>query len=146
MNIQKMEEISFLRTNSPDPSIVTFLTFRPANILNGDGILLAGSQLAGKSAVDAIEPVSLIGAVGEINPGGPVAVDTPAHAQGSELPDLIHLLNWPVTGLTLDLAGLGVLGMAEKNVIGKVVDLHPFDRMAILRVFPLIRVIAGIAI
>ena len=129
MNIQRKEENTSRRTSSPDPSIVTFLTFRPANILNSDGIFLSGSQLTGKFAVDTIELVALVGAVREIDLRGPVTVDTPAHAQRRKLLDLVIFLHGSMTGLALHLARLSMLCVAEENMVGEIMDLDPFYRM-----------------
>ncbi|WP_431211533.1 cytochrome c oxidase subunit I [Puia sp. P3] len=145
-NIQKMEGNSSRRMSSRVRLVVTFLTFRPADILNSDGIHPARGHAAGKFIIYGVEPVAFAGAVGEIDLCGPVAVDTPAHAQWCELADLVHLLNGSVTGLALDPAGVNVLGMAEKDVVGKIVDPYPFDGMSGLCVFSFIGVVAGVAI
>jgi len=47
---------------------------------------------------------------------------------------LIHLLDRTMTSLTLHFTGCSVLGMAKEDVVGKVVDLYPFDGLGIFGV------------
>src|SRR5580658_9745459 len=47
---------------------------------------------------------------------------------------LIHLLDRTMASLTLHFSGCGVLGMAKEDVVGKVVDLYPFDGLGIFGV------------
>src|SRR5882757_6595337 len=63
----------------------------------------------------------------ELNFALTVAVNTPAHAQIGKLLHFIHFLYRAVAGLTLYFAGPGVLGVAEKYVVGQVMNLCPLD-------------------
>src|SRR5258708_5175501 len=84
-----------------------------------------------KPVVNTVELIPVSGGVREIDLGGPVAVDTPAHAQGGELLHLVHFRYRAMTGLALYLAGLGVLGVAKENVVGEIMDLYPFHRFCV---------------
>src|SRR6478752_7170022 len=57
-----------------------------------------------------------------------MAVQAPAHAERLVLVDLFHLIDPPVTAHAADAAG-HVGAVVEISVVGKVVDLHPFDRL-----------------
>ena len=59
--------------------------------------------------------------------GSTVAVNTPAHAQFGKLTYFGHFLYWAVTGLALYLAYFHMLGVVKVNMVGKIVDLNPFD-------------------
>ena len=96
--------------------------------------------------VDIVEFISgrAGGGVGEIDFGCAVAVDTPAHAEGGELPDLVHFLDGAMAGLALDLADADVLGVAEEDMIREVMDFYPFDGPAGPRVLSFCRIVTGI--
>lgn len=111
---------------------MAFLAFRAANVLDGDAVLIMILKVLLEVLIDAVEFVAVrSGRIREVDLGSTVAIDTPAHAQRCKLMYLIHCLDGTVTGLTLNFAGCGVLGMAKKDVVGKVVDLYPFDRPGI---------------
>ena len=90
---------------------MTFLTFCAADIFDGNGIFIAGPEIAEKPVIDGIEfvPMCAIGSFGEIHLCRTVTVDTPAHAEIGKLFYLIHFLNRTMTGLTLHLADAHVL-------------------------------------
>jgi hypothetical protein len=90
---------------------MTFLAFGAADVFDGDGVFIAPLEVAGEFAVDAIEFVAVypFGPFGEVDPGGSMAVDAPAHAEIGELPDLVHLLDRAVAGLALYMANADVL-------------------------------------
>src|ERR1700744_6197589 len=99
--------------------IMTFLAVGTADVLNSYAVHLACPQVFVEAFVDAVELVAIVpGAVGEVDLGGTVTVDAPAHAERGELLDLIHLLDGAMAGLALYLAGLGVLRVAEEYMIG----------------------------
>ena len=127
--------------------IVAFLALGTADILNGNAIHLAGFQVLMKSFVNAVELVAVAGGIGEIDLGRPMAVDTPAHAQRSELLHLVHFLDRSMAGLTLYLAGLRMLGMAKEDVVGEIVDLDPFHGFRFGRIVGAgLGIIAGVAV
>lgn len=119
---------------------MAFLAFGAADILDGDTVE------SFKSFVNAVEVVTMAGGVGEVDFCGAVAVDAPAHAEGSELADLVHVLDGAVAGLALDFACADVLGMVEIDMIGEGVDADPLDGVAGLRVASLPGVVAGVAV
>ena len=118
---------------------MTFLTFSAADHLNGYAVNLMVLDIVVELFVDAVIPV-----VCKLYFGGTMAVDTPAHAQRSELADFIHLLDRAVTGLTLYFTGVGMLSVTEENVIGQVVDADPLNRLAIPRIGAGIRIPPGV--
>src|ERR1700727_2797088 len=98
---------------------MAFLAFRTADVFHRYGIHLTRTKLMVEPLIDAIEFVAfLAGAIRKINLRSPVTVDTPAHAEIGELPDLVHLLDRAMTGLTLHLSHPYVLGVIEINEIG----------------------------
>ena len=60
---------------------------------------------------------------------GPVAVHAKTHQERFFLKNPVHLCNIPVTRLTFDIFGQMTL-VAEIDMIGKIVDAHPFDRFS----------------
>jgi hypothetical protein len=88
-----------------------------------------------ESFVNAIEFIPVSGGIREINFCSAVTVNTPAHAEFCKLFHFVHLGYTAVAGLTLHLAYANMLGMVEIHVIGKIMDLNPFDGFAWLRVF-----------
>ena len=127
---------------------MTFLTFRAADVFDGHRVFVARAEVAGEFTVDAIEFIAVyaIGAFGEGDLGGSMAVDAPAHAQIGELFYFVHLLDGAMTGLTLDVAYADMLRVIEIDQVGEVVDLDPFDGVTGLRIPVAVRVVAGVAI
>jgi len=124
---------------------MTFLAFGAADVFHRHGIHLAGTQVLMEPLIDVIEFVAFVSGAGrKVNPGCPVAVDTPAHAEIGELPDLVHLLDRAMTGLALNFSHLDVLGVIEIDEIRQIVDLNPFDRFAGPRVLSFCRIVTGI--
>ena len=115
---------------------MTFLAFGAADVFDGDGVFIAPLEVAGEFAVDAIEFVAVyaFGSLGKIDLGGSMAVDAPAHAEIGELPDLVHLLDRAMAGLTLHLAHPDVLGVIEIHVIRQVMYFHPFNWLTRARI------------
>ena len=109
---------------------MTFLALGTAYVFHGHAVHLPALQVLVEFLIDAVELVTSVArAVGEVDLCGTVTVDTPAHAQGSELFYFIHFLDRTVAGLALYLAGLGVLRVAEEYVVRQAVDLDPFNRL-----------------
>src|ERR1700743_1570700 len=97
--------------------------------------------------VNAVEFVAMAGRVSKIYLGCPVTVDTPSHAEGSELLYFIHFLDGTVASLTLHFSGFGMLSMAEEDVVRQIMDLDPFYGFGILRiVFACFGIVAGVAV
>jgi len=119
---------------------MTFLAFGTADVFDRDAVA------AFEFRIYVVKSVAMAGGVGEVDFCGAVAVDAPAHAEGGELADLVHLLDRAVAGLALYFACTDVLGMVEIHVIGKIVDADPFNRVAGICVAPLFGVVAGIAV
>lgn len=127
--------------------IVALLALRSTDVFNGHTVFRTVFELFMELVVNAVEFVAIAaGGIREVDLGSAVAIDTPAHAQVSELFDLIHFLDRPVTGLALDLAGADVLCVAEEYMVRQVVDFYPFDRFAGLCIFLALGIVAGIAI
>ena len=61
---------------------MTFLTFGAAYIEDGDGIHFMRAEVAGKRRVHAVKFIAWKpgSAIGEVDPGAAMAIDTPAHA------------------------------------------------------------------
>ncbi|SRR5260221_2792275 len=127
---------------------MTFLTFRPADVLHSNRVYNPRLQFPGIFSINAVEFISLYagGTVGEVDPGCPMAVDAPAHAEGRELPDFVHFLNRSMAGLAWHFAGSYVLCMAEKHVVWKVMNFYPFDRFSRLGISSFFGVVTGIAV
>src|ERR1700743_1932357 len=90
--------------------VVALLALGTADVLDRYAVHLAALQVLVVFLVDAVELVTVVpGRIREINLGRTVTVDTPAHAEGSELLHLVHFLDRTMTGLALYLTGLGVL-------------------------------------
>ena len=112
---------------------MTFLALGAADILHRYRIHGAGLQVLVEMLVNAVELVATVaGRIREVHLGRTVTVDTPAHAEGSKLVHFIHLLDRSMTGLTLYLSGLRMLGVVKVYVVGEIVDLDPFYRFGIL--------------
>ena len=127
---------------------MTFLALGAADILHRYAVLSAGLKVLVEMLINAVELVTTItGRIREVHLGRTVTVDTPAHTKWSELVDLIHLLDRPMTGLALYLTGLGMLGVVKIDMVGKIVDLDPFYRFGILGVISAgFGIITGIAV
>src|ERR1700722_3207695 len=128
--------------------VMAFLAVRTADVLDRNAVHGTGLQVLVEALVNVIELVAIVArAVGEIDLGRTVTADTPSHAEGCELFDLVHLLDRSVTGLALHLAGLGMLCMAEENVVGQIVYFDPLYRLGLGGiVFAALGVITGVAI
>src|SRR5664280_343773 len=63
---------------------------------------------------------------------GPVAFDTPSHRQIRHLPYLVHLFHIAMTFSTIYFSCANMLGMTEEYMVGKIMDLNPFNRFLIL--------------
>ena len=85
------------------------LALGTADVLNGHTVHLARCQIFMEFLVDAVELVAIAGGVAEIDLGGTMAVDAPAHAQLGELFYLIHFLDRTMAGLTFNTANFYVL-------------------------------------
>jgi hypothetical protein len=126
---------------------VAFLAFGTADVLYRDAIHSAGIQIAVKMLVNAVKLVAIPRGIREIDFRSTVAIDTPTHAQRGELVHFIHLLDRTMAGLTLHFTGFGMLGMAEEDMVGKIMDLYPFDRLGIFRVIGArFRIVANVAV
>ena len=125
---------------------MTFLAFGAADVFDSDAVPGAGAEFVLESRVEVIKLVTMAGGVGEVHFGSAVAVYTPAHAERSELFDLIPILYGAVAGLALNFAGMDMLRVTEKDVVGKVVDAHPLDWFARICVAPFFRVVAGMTV
>ena len=77
-----------------------------------------------------LELVALPFRIIEINLCLAMAIDTPSHAQVSHLFYLIHRGDLTVTALALNLSGSDVLRVVEVNMVRKIMDLYPFDRLS----------------
>src|SRR5260221_7401899 len=108
---------------------MTFLTFRPADVLHSNRVYNPRLQFPGIFSINAVEFISLYagGTVGEVDPGCPMAVDAPAHAEGRELPDFVHFLNRSMAGLARHFAGSYGLCIAEKHVGLKGLNFFSID-------------------
>ena len=128
--------------------IMAFLALGTADILDCNTILRAVFQIVMEFLVNAVEFITVVpGRIREIYLGRTVTVDTPAHAKLSELLHLVHFLDRTMTGLALHFAGAGVLHMAKEHMVGEIVDLHPLDRLGILRIVPArFGIVTGIAV
>ena len=114
---------------------MAFLAFGAANVLDGDAVLVMILQVLLEVLINAVELVAVrTGRIREVDLCSAVAIDTPAHAQRRKLMYFIHLLDRTVAGLTLNFTRCGMLGMAKEDVVGKVVDLYPFDRLGVFGV------------
>ena len=91
-----------------------------------------------KLLVNAVEFV-----VSKLHFGFPVTVHAPAHAQVRKLINLIHLLDFTVTGLTLLLSGIHVLRMVEINVVWQVMNPDPFNGFTLSAILLGIRIPSG---
>src|ERR1700761_110651 len=101
--------------------IMTFLALGAANVLNSYAVHRTCLQVLVEVFVDAVELVAIVPCtVGEVDLGGTVTVDAPAHAEGGELLDLIHFLDGAVASLALYLASFGVLCVAKEYVVGEI--------------------------
>ena len=129
-------------------SIVAFLALGTANVLYCYAVFGTGPQIRVEMLVDAVELIAVVaGRIREIDLGRAVAVDTPAHAQRSELLHFVHFLDWAVAGLTLNFTGLGMLGMTEEDMVREAMDLYPFHRLGVLGiVFGGLGIVACIAV
>ena len=126
---------------------MAFLAFRTADIFYRHAIHRTRLQVMMEFLVNAVEFVAISAGIGKIDLGSTVTVDTPAHAQRSELPYLIHFLDRSVAGLALYLACLCMLGVAEEYVIGKVMYFGPFYGFGVLRIIMArLGIIAGITV
>lgn len=125
---------------------MTFGAFRSADVFDRYRIPFTAIQFIRKPGVKGIEFISLmmVSAIGKIHAGSAVAIDAPAHAQRRELVDLIHFLNGPMAGLALDMARIYMLGVAEEDEVGQVMDLYPFYRVPRACISAFCGVIAGI--
>ena len=88
---------------------MAFLAFRTADVLNGNAIFFAGSQICMEFFVNAVELVPVSTGIREVNLGSTVAVDTPAHAHIGKLFHLIHFLDRTMASLTLYFSGADML-------------------------------------
>ena len=127
---------------------MTFLAFGAADVFDGNGVYPPILEIAEEGFVDGVEFVAVyaVWPFGKVDFCGSVTVDTPAHAEGGELFDLVHLLDGAVTGLALYMADVDVLRMIEIDQVGKVVNPDPFDGMARFRIPVAVRVPASVAV
>ena len=111
---------------------MAFLAFGTADVLDRDAVLFTVLQILVEMLINAVKLIATRSCrIREVDLRSTVTVDTPAHAQGRKLMYLVHLLDRTMAGLTLHFTGCGVLGMAKEDVVGKVVNLYPFDRLGI---------------
>src|ERR1700733_14251445 len=96
--------------------------------------------------VNAVEFIAIPAGIREVDLGSTVTIDTPAHAQFGKLLHFVHFLDRSVTGLALYLACADMLCVAEENMVGQVMDLDPFHRLAGLCIFSGLGIVAGIAV
>src|SRR5882762_6498083 len=95
--------------------------------------------------VNAVEFITIPAGIGEVHFRGTVAIDTPAHAHVCKLLHFIHFLDRTMASLALYFTGANVLGMAEIDMVGKIVDLGPFYGFRMLGIITAcLGVIAGI--
>jgi hypothetical protein len=113
---------------------MAFLTFGTTNILNGYAVFFARFQIFMEPLVNAVELIAISAGIREIDLGGTVAIDTPAHAHIGELFYFVHFLDRTVTGLALYFTSTDMLCMAEEYVVGKIVDLGPFYRLGMFAI------------
>lgn len=126
--------------------IMALLTFRASDIFYRNTIHFTRLQVFMELFVNAIEFIPISLAIREIHFRGPVAIDAPAHAERRKLLHLVHFRDIPMTGLALHLTRTDMLGMVEVNMIGQVVNFHPFNLLSGLVVFPRSGIITGIAV
>ncbi len=115
---------------------MALLTFRAADIFNRNTIHFTSLQVFMEFFVNAIEFISVSLAIREIHFRGAVTVDTPAHAELGKLFYLIHFGDIAMAGLALYFACADMLGVVEINMVGQIMDLHPFNLFSRLVYFP----------
>ena len=125
---------------------MTFLTFGTADILNRHAVHFTVFQILMEFLINAVEFIAIPRGIGEIDLAGPVTIDTPAHTQLCKLLHLIHLLDRAVTGLALYLARADMLRVAEKDMVGEIMDLDPFYRFTGLGILARFGIITRIAV
>ena len=113
---------------------MTFLTLQSTDIFNFYAIHFTGFDIVVELLVDTVKLVALGAVVIEVHVGLTVTVDTPSHAQVGHLFYFIHGSDLTVTALTLYITGADVLGVVKINVVGQIVDFHPFDWLRFSRI------------
>src|SRR5450631_3310345 len=96
--------------------------------------------------VNVVEFIAISAGIREIDLGGAMAVDTPAHAQFRKLLHFIHFLDRTMAGLALYFARADMLCVAEENMIGQIVDLDPLHRLGGMCIFSGFGIVAGVTV
>src|SRR5258705_9033714 len=125
---------------------MTLLAFGSTNFFNRNAIVFMILYIVVKFFVNIIKFVAMALVIIKLNVCCTMAIDTPSHAQVGKLFNLIHFLNFTMTGLTLNPANFYVLGMIEISQVRQVMNLYPFNWLTRLVVGFAGRIPAGILI
>jgi hypothetical protein len=102
---------------------MAFHAFRTTHHFNINTFCLPVPYLICQTGIFSIKPVFI-----EIDIPGSVAINTPSHCQVTCKFDPSHILNGPMAFLAGYFACADMLGMAEKNMIRKIINFNPFNR------------------
>ena len=117
--------------------VVTFLAFKPPDIIYSYAIPFPGFDLVVISFVDAVELVARSTCrVNKVHFRFAVTVHAPTHAKLGKLLHFVHFLDISMTCLTGDFSSNCVLRVVEVNVVRKVMDFNPFNWLASIFIRP----------